>query len=165
MEMSLNVYSKPGLYVEECIDFKEGKIVFHEGEESRRMVEEYGHSAFDRIIEYDSANIDKMIEALEKHYKEKQYSKSLNMEKFDVKQKKLLNLAFSFFTNKRSYYWEDLMIELFDSSEITRSFAEGLRTKVKDEGYQPKEVVYKDLSDLKSYFGHFGVQVLKDKCI
>lgn len=148
MEIKLSTYSETGLFVAEYIDFPNGKIFFHQGEESVQNEEVYGHSAFDKIIEYDIDDIDNMIEALEKHYEEKQYPDCINMEKLNAKSKKLLNYVFSFYTDERNFYWEDLMIEIFDSSKLTKNFAEQLRTDVKNQGYRPKKAVYKTLSDL-----------------
>lgn len=106
-----------------------------------------------------------MIEALEKHYEEKQYPDCINMEKLNAKSKKLLNYVFSFYTDERNFYWEDLMIEIFDSSKLTKNFAEQLRTDVKNQGYRPKKAVYKTLSDLESYFKHFEITPINNYCL
>ena len=160
-EIKLDTYKKPGLYVEEYMSFCNDKIQFHQGEESKQNEEEYGHSAFDRIVEYDIADIDKMIEALEKHYKE-QLAESIHIETQDTKSKKLLNLVFSFYSDKTNYYWEDSMIEILELSSLTKNLASKMRETVEKQGYQPKKVLYKALNDLVTYFNHFGIKTITD---
>ena len=94
--IKLDTYSEPGLYVEEYMSFSNERIQFHQGEESKQNEENYGHSAFDKIVEYDLVNMDNMIEVLEKHYKEQQYPESVRIETLNTKSKKLLNLIFTF---------------------------------------------------------------------
>ena len=164
-EVKLDQYSEPGLYVEEYMCFLNGKIQFHQGEESKQNEEAYGHSAFDKIVEYDIADSDNMIEALEKHYEEKQYLCTEITNSLEFKLQKLLNLVFSFYSDKTNFYWEDSMIELFNSSVLTKKIADKLQKTVKTKGYQPKKVLYKTLSDLVSYFNHFGIKTITDYCL